>query len=137
MGSSHQPLCCWWFICSKQNGAQKPKIWLKPWHMGFHLRVLIERYPMNTNRTRFRWFSKTFVSLCLDERSLRIGLCPWWKMLLSKIYQQKKKKDKNFTEGMNGFKSYLMNYIYLIMLKTHSCLTGGDPDRCYLNLWNW
>ena len=28
--------------------------------MGTHLRVLIKSYPMNTNMTGFRWFSKIF-----------------------------------------------------------------------------
>ena len=32
--------------------------------MGTHLRVLSESYPMNTNMTGFRWFSKLFASLC-------------------------------------------------------------------------
>ena len=42
--------------------------------MGTHLRVLSESYPMNTNMTGFRWFSKIFVSLCLmDESSLSFG----------------------------------------------------------------
>ena len=27
--------------------------------MGTHMRVLSERYPMNTNMTGFRWFSKS------------------------------------------------------------------------------
>ena len=37
---------------------------LKPWHMGTHLRVLSESYPMNTNMTWLRWVSKIFASLC-------------------------------------------------------------------------
>ena len=36
---------------------KKPWKWLKLWQMGTHLRVLNERYPMNTNTTGFRWFS--------------------------------------------------------------------------------
>ena len=28
--------------------------------MGIHLKVLVESYPMNTNMTGFRWFSKLF-----------------------------------------------------------------------------
>ena len=38
---------------------------LKPWHMGTHSRVLSDCYPINTNMTGFRWFSKLFASLCL------------------------------------------------------------------------
>ena len=41
--------------------------------MGTYLRALSKNYPMNTNMTGFRWFSKIFASLCLDESSLSIG----------------------------------------------------------------
>ena len=44
------------------------KKWLKPWQMGTHLRVLSKSYPMNTNMTGFRWFSKIFVSLCFGQK---------------------------------------------------------------------
>ena len=37
---------------------------LKPWQMGTHVRVLGESFPMNTNMTGFRWFSKIFASSC-------------------------------------------------------------------------
>ena len=40
--------------------------------MGTHLRVLNESFPMNTNIIGFRWFSKIFVSLRLDESSIGI-----------------------------------------------------------------
>ena len=45
-----------WFCLYK-----KPKKLLKPWQMGTHMRVLSESYPMNTNMTGFRWFSKILV----------------------------------------------------------------------------
>ena len=38
--------------------CKKPENLLKPCHMGTHLWVFSESYPMNTNTTRFRWFSK-------------------------------------------------------------------------------
>ena len=44
-----------------------------PWHIGTHLKVLSESFPMNTSMTRFWWFSKMFVSLSSDKRSLSIG----------------------------------------------------------------
>ena len=31
--------------------CKKPEKWLKPWHMGTHLRALSESYLMNTNMT--------------------------------------------------------------------------------------
>ena len=47
---------------------------LKPWHMGTHLRVLIESYPMNTNLTGFRQGLKIFPSYCFGQMySLSIG----------------------------------------------------------------
>ena len=43
--------------------SKKNLKWPKPWYIGTHLRVLSESYPMNTNMTWFRWFSKIFASL--------------------------------------------------------------------------
>ena len=63
----------WWVIRPIQNGAKNLEKRMKPWHMGTHLRVLTESYPMNTNMTRFRRFAKIFVSLRLDKGSLSIG----------------------------------------------------------------
>ena len=48
--------------------CKRPKKWYKPWHMGTHLKVLSERYPMSTNMTGFRWFSKCFASLCFGRK---------------------------------------------------------------------
>ena len=45
---------------------------LKPWHMGTHLRVLSESFPMNTNMTEFRRFSKPFAIFAMDESNLSI-----------------------------------------------------------------
>ena len=42
--------------------------WLKPWQIGTHLRVLSESFPMNTNMTGFRLFSKIFVSLWFGRK---------------------------------------------------------------------
>ena len=51
--------------------CKKPGKWLKPWHIGTHLRVLSEIYPINTNRTGFRWFSLR--PCALDKSRLSIG----------------------------------------------------------------
>ena len=45
---------------------------LKPWHIGTHLRVLGQGYPMNTNMAEFRRFRKICTFVC-DESSLSIG----------------------------------------------------------------
>ena len=42
-------------------------------HLGTHLRVFSDCYPMNTNMTGFRGFSKIFGPYALDESSLSIG----------------------------------------------------------------
>ena len=44
--------------------CKKTGKWLKPWHMGTYMRVLSENFPMNTNMTGFRSFSKIVASLC-------------------------------------------------------------------------
>ena len=35
--------------------CKKTRKWLKPWHMGTHLRVLSKSYPMNTNMSGFKF----------------------------------------------------------------------------------
>ena len=57
--------------------CKKPEKWLKPWHMGTHLRALSESIPTNTSMTVFRWFVDDFKNIlhpcALDERSLSVG----------------------------------------------------------------
>ena len=53
--------------------CKNPEKSLKPWHMGTHLRVLGEGYPMSTNMTRFRWFQRSLRSCALGKSSLSIG----------------------------------------------------------------
>jgi len=50
----------------KQNPAKSSKPWL--WHMGTHLRVLSEGFPMSTNMAGFRWFSKIFAFLRFGQK---------------------------------------------------------------------
>ena len=40
--------------------------------MGTYLRKLSNTYPMNTNMTGFRWFSKNFAALSFGRNSLII-----------------------------------------------------------------
>ena len=54
--------------------CKKPEKSLKLWQMGSHLKVLSESFPMSTNMTGFRWFSKIFAFLCIGQMySLSIG----------------------------------------------------------------
>ena len=54
--------------------CKKPEKWVKLLQMGTHMKVLSESFPMNTNMTGFRCFSKIFASLhALDKSSLSIG----------------------------------------------------------------
>ena len=50
------------------KSCKKAQKWLKLWHIGTHLRVFGESYPMNTNMTGFGRFSKIFVSLCFGQQ---------------------------------------------------------------------
>ena len=55
--------------------CKNPEKWLKPWHMGTHLRVLSKSYPMNynTNVRGFRCFSKIFAWFGRFSSSFSIG----------------------------------------------------------------
>ena len=48
--------------------CKKSEKWLKPWGMDTHLRVLSKIYPISTNMTGFRGFSKIFASLCFGRK---------------------------------------------------------------------
>ena len=51
-----------------------PEKLLKPWHMGTHLRVLSESYPMKPTCQGLDGFQKKSLHPCsLDESSLSIG----------------------------------------------------------------
>ena len=53
---------------------KKTEKWLEPWHMGTHLRVPSECYPMNTNKTGFSAAFQKSLHLCaLYKSSLCIG----------------------------------------------------------------
>ena len=53
--------------------GKKYEKWLKPWQMGTHMRVLSERFTMNTNKTGFRsFFHKSLHPCALDESHLSI-----------------------------------------------------------------
>ena len=39
--------------------------------MGTHMRILSESFPMNTNMTGFRWFTRIFASLCFGWKSIQ------------------------------------------------------------------
>ena len=55
-------------IWPTQNYANKPVKWLKPWHMATHLIDLGESFPMNTNKTGFRWNGWVEAGGRFDER---------------------------------------------------------------------
>ena len=53
---------------------QKKLDWNPGMHMGPHLRVPRENFPMNTNMTGFRWFSKILMRPhAMDKSSLSIN----------------------------------------------------------------
>ena len=46
---------------------------LKSWHVGTHVRVLSESFPMNTSMAGLVGFQRTFRPCALDESSLSIN----------------------------------------------------------------
>ena len=56
-------------LANTKDQGKNTKI-TEPWHMGTHLRVLSEGYPLNTNMTGFRCFSKSLGPYELDQSSL-------------------------------------------------------------------
>ena len=58
---SCKPLCCWWLIRPLQNDAKNTK--MTETFAGTHLRILSERYPMNTNMTGPCAFDKSSLSI--------------------------------------------------------------------------
>ena len=79
---------------------QNPEKLLKPRQMGIHVRILSESYPMNTNTTRFRWFSKIFRRCALDESSLSIGLRVKIKVVGPCVHSRCDWKDKNNVQSI-------------------------------------
>ena len=70
--------------------------WLKPCHIGAHLRVFSKSYPVITNRTGFTsiWFSKIFASVRLTkEASALEGLIENCTKSLRKIWAKKAEYD--------------------------------------------
>ena len=61
------PLRCWWLIWPIQNDAKilisdwNPSTWVLIWKYS-------ESFPMNTNMTECRWFSKSIASLCFGPK---------------------------------------------------------------------
>ena len=62
----------WLPFCFFEWSLKKPGKWLKPLHMGTHLKVLSESFPMNTIWQGFDEFQKSLLPRALDEGSLSI-----------------------------------------------------------------
>ena len=96
--------------------CKKPEKYLKPWHMGTHLRVL-----MNTNMTRFRWFSYILHSYALDKSDLsirRVNL-----LVILKPYCISKQDSR--------FKGEIKH----VILRLYNRNSPGNDPRCTLPLW--
>ena len=67
---------------------------LNPWHMGTHLRTRIKSYPMNTNMTGSRWFSKKYLHSWAFDKSIALALEGLNKQLqwIAKIFQLEKRR---------------------------------------------
>ena len=71
---------------------KKPEKWLKRWHMVTHLRALSESYPMNTNTTGIRWFSKILCPCALDNSSLNISSIDCFCLLFRSSRQPRRRR---------------------------------------------
>ena len=78
--------------------------WLKPWHMGTHLRTLGETFLMNTNMTGFRWFLKIFASLCFGGKKALEGLTMLEKEIWCKAFE--------WQAHFNSHKENVLIYIF-------------------------
>ena len=68
--------------------CKKPEKWLKPWHLGSHMRVLEESYPINTKMTGFKILC--FLVHWTKVASAMEGLTPLMlRLLLSKAQGRK------------------------------------------------
>ena len=95
--------------------CKNPEKLPKPWQMGTHLRVLSESFPMNTNMTGFRGFSKIFVFLCLGWKlSLSIG------RVREAIWLHRPVQDSSMRKI-----SYNVHLGFLITEKNSSLVTSG------------
>ena len=72
-------------------------------HMGTHLKVLNKSYPMNTNMTGFRWFSKRFCILVL-----------WTKVAFRALFNPSKLK----AQGRSVTSIYYFDLFMSVVLKT-------------------
>ena len=89
---------------AKTKWCRNTEKWMKPWHMGTHLRVLSDSYPMNTNMTGFRWFSKIFVSSIGRARNPQLTLMLLVANLVNSEYLE---KSWNMTENLANRYSYV------------------------------
>ena len=58
----------------KHKTCKNPEKRLKPWHIGTHLRVLLQGYPMNTNTTGLRWSSQIFAFMHVHWTKVALAL---------------------------------------------------------------
>ena len=107
--------------------CKKPEKWLKPWHMGTHLKVLRESSPISTNMTGFRWFS--LHPCALDESDLSI----WSNKDEEPIPQQETRL--HFTTIQELHRSLLLRRWRGLFFVAQRHVITGRGERC--NRYRW
>ena len=101
---------------------------LTTWHMGAHLRVLSEIFPMNTNMavSQLEAFQKALRSCALDESNLSNGRVKDNPTLLAIIIHL-------------GIHLLILHLCWITLRYIHTnCSTPQPANKrdCYYNMWN-
>ena len=105
------------------KGCKKAEKWLRPRHMGTHLRVLSESYVMNTNMIGFRPFSKALYHCALDKNTFSIGRVNALSNIVRNvvIHYLLNNVDKRFTKGP----IFLTTRVWRYLLHRNPHAAGG------------
>ena len=106
-----------------------PESWLRPRHMGTHLRVLSESYLMNTNMTGFWWFSKNLGILVLWTKvALALeGLTP----LMLGLFRPMHKKANIYKNHLNPVMLVFIWKLLRILSDMYPCARVSVSSLCF------
>ena len=113
--------------------CKRTEKWLKPWHMGTHLRLLKESYLMNTNMTRTRWFFKNLCILVLW--TLVIIIIPPSNISLSMRLWESYYWNRQAIVGSYNDKHERVTYMHRLKMLTFSMLRLLSSKA--LELWKF
>ena len=115
--------------------CKKPEKRLKPWHMGTHLRELCESYPMHTNMTGFRLFSKIlcFLVLWMKIASALDGLTHLCLQFSLEFFLKRCGLNNDYTKYLMEF-SCLIRITFLFQMfpiSTFDCKISSKLSSCF------